>query len=113
KFLAFNGMVEMEKSPRSEADRQTKHTAAYRHRDMLLGFVGGRCTSCGTLQIPRTRICVNPNCRAVDSQEDHPFQSYPGRIVTWSADYLTYTPEPPAYYGMVQFAEGGRLMADF
>ena len=113
KFLAFNGMVEMEKSPRSEADRQTKHTVAYRHRDMLLGFIGGRCTSCGTLQIPKSRICVNPNCRAVDTQEDHPFQSYPGRIVTWSADYLTYTPEPPAYYGMVQFAEGGRLMADF
>ena len=26
---------------------------------------------------------------------------------------FAYSPSPPAYYGMVQFAEGGRAMLDF
>ena len=36
-----------------------------------------------------------------------------GLIASWSADNLIYTPDPPAYYGMIDFEEGGRLMMDF
>jgi uncharacterized OB-fold protein len=80
---------------------------------MLLGFVGGRCTNCGTLQIPRTRICVNPNCRTHDTQEDEPFAEKPASIMSWTADQLAYSIDPPAHYGMVEFDGGGRLMVDF
>ena len=37
----------------------------------------------------------------------------PATILTWSADALTYSPDPPSYYGMVTFEDGGRLTADF
>jgi uncharacterized OB-fold protein len=36
-----------------------------------------------------------------------------GTVASWSADSLIYTPDPPAYYGMIDFAEGGRLLMDF
>ena len=112
KFLAFNGLIVQEKGKRAEGDKGTPLTVLYRNRDMVLGLVGGRCTVCGTLQFPKAAICVNPNCHALHAQEDHPFQDEPARIMSWSADYLTYTIDPPAHYGMITFDEGGRFMTD-
>jgi uncharacterized OB-fold protein len=80
---------------------------------MLTGLAGGRCTQCGTQQFPRTDICVNPQCRATGTQEPHPFREEPASVLTWSADYLSYCPAPPAHYGMITFANGGRFMTDF
>ena len=114
KYLAFNNLVQTDEGKRGEAaDYQTSLSTAYRKRDMLLGLVGGRCTQCGTLQFPRTRVCVNPQCRATDTQEPHSFRDEPARVSSWSADYLAYTPNPPSHYGMIDFDNGGRLMADF
>jgi 3-hydroxy-3-methylglutaryl CoA synthase len=114
KYLAFNDLVTLEKGMRAERDDyKTALTVTYRKRDMLTGLIGGRCTQCGTLQFPRTDICVNPQCKAHDSQEPHPFRDEPASILTWSADYLTYTADPPSHYGMITFANGGRFMTDF
>ncbi len=113
KYLAFNDLVKIERGFRAEVDKQTALTTLYRKRDMLLSLIGGRCERCGTVQFPKSNICVNPNCKARHSQVDQPFSEFGGRIMSWSADHLTYTPEPPAHYGMVQFAEGGRMMVDF
>ena len=35
------------------------------------------------------------------------------KLTTYTADRLTYSPDPPAYYGMVEFEKGGRAMMDF
>jgi hydroxymethylglutaryl-CoA synthase len=113
RYQAFAGLVKMDRGIRAEADKQTAHTMHYRRRDLLDSMVGGRCTKCGTLQIPRTRICVNPDCHAWDGQEPQSFADFRGHVMTWSADHLTYTPDPPAYYGMIEFEPGGRLMMDF
>lgn len=112
KWLAFNGLVEMEKGARAEKDNKTALSVTYRKRDMLFGLVGGKCEKCGTAQFPRTRICVNPNCRAVDEQKPFSFAELKGKILSWSADYLTYSQDPPSHYGMVTFDEGGRFLSD-
>jgi 3-hydroxy-3-methylglutaryl CoA synthase len=112
KFLAFNGLIELEKGMRAEIDKRTALSVLYRKSDMLTGLVGGTCNVCGTAQFPRTRICVNPNCKAVDSQEPHSFSETQGTILSWSADFLTFSMNPPNHYGKITFAEGGRLMAD-
>jgi len=78
----------------------------------VLGFVGGKCRICGTVQYPKTRACVSPNCGAFNSQDPHPFAEIPATVQSWTADNLTYSPDPPAHFGMVVFDEGGRLMAD-
>ena len=112
KFLGFNGLVELEKGMRAEVDKRTALTVLYRKNDMLMGLVGGKCRVCGTAQFPRSRICVNPNCKAVDSQDPFGFSEQQGTILSWSADFLTYSMNPPNHYGMITFAEGGRFMAD-
>lgn len=114
KYLAFNELIPLDKGMRAETnDYKTALTVTYRKRDMLTGLIGGRCTQCDTLQFPRAEICVNPQCRATHTQEPHPFREEPASVLTWSADYLTYTPAPPAHYGMITFTNGGRFMTDF
>lgn len=113
KWLSFNGLVEMEKGMRAEKDNKTALTVTYRKRDMLFGLVGGKCEKCGTAQFPRTRICVNPNCNAVDEQKPFSFAELEGKVLSWSADFLTYSQDPPQHYGMVTFEDGGRFLSDF
>jgi 3-hydroxy-3-methylglutaryl CoA synthase len=112
KYLAFNGLIEMEKGMRAEVDKRTALSVLYRKNDMLLGLSGGKCRVCGTAQFPLSRICVNPNCKAVDSQDSYGFSEKAGSVLSWSADFLTYAMDPPNHYGMITFAEGGRFMAD-
>ena len=113
RFLAFNDHIALERGMRAEADKGTPLTTLYRNRDMVTGLVGGRCRNCGTLQFPRGRYCVNPKCNALDSQDDQPFSDVQAKVMSYTADALTYSADPPAYYGMVEFDAGGRMMADF
>ncbi len=113
KFLSFNDTISVERGMRSEADKLTPLSAMWRNRDTVTAFVGGCCTKCGTRQFPRTRVCVNPNCTAIDTQEPEPFAEKTGTVNSYTADRLTYSPDPPACYGMIQFADGGRWMMDF
>ena len=113
RFLAFNDHIALERGMRAEADKGTPLSTLYRNRDMVTGLVGGRCRNCGTLQFPRGRYCVNPKCNALDSQDPHAFSDVPAKVMSYTADALTYSADPPAYYGMVEFDAGGRMMADF
>ena len=113
KFLAFNDHITLERGMRAETDKSTPLTTLYRNRDMVTGLVGGRCRACGTPQFPSGRYCVNPKCNALDSQDSHPFADVAASVMSYTADSLTYTPNPPHYYGMVRFEGGGRMMADF
>ena len=112
KFLVFNDLVEWEKGMRAEQDKKTALTTLYRNRGMILGLVGGRCTKTGVIQFPMTRISVNPNDPAVDTQEPYKFAERQGEILSWSADYLSFGVSPPNHYGMIVFKEGGRIMLD-
>jgi 3-hydroxy-3-methylglutaryl CoA synthase/NAD(P)-dependent dehydrogenase (short-subunit alcohol dehydrogenase family)/putative sterol carrier protein len=113
KFLKFRDLIRTEMGIRAEAPMQTAMTVLWRRRDMLLGMVGGRCRECGTPQFPRMKICVNPECLAVDSQEPYEFSDRSAFIKSFTGDLLSVSVDPPAVYGMIQFEEGGRLMADF
>ena len=113
KFLKFRDLIDPEMGIRAEAPTQTAMTVLYRKRDYITGLVGGKCTKCGTVQIPRQRICVNPECGAVDSQEPHEFADTPAKIKTFTGDMLAVSFDPPHLYGMVQFEGGGRFLADF
>jgi NAD(P)-dependent dehydrogenase (short-subunit alcohol dehydrogenase family)/uncharacterized OB-fold protein/putative sterol carrier protein len=98
---------------RAEAPTQTAMTVLWRKRQMILGLTGGRCSACGTPQFPKMDICVNPDCRQIRTQEDYAFADKPAFIKTFTGDLLTVSVDPPAVYGMIQFEEGGRFMADF
>uniref|UniRef100_A0A7C4W6X0 SDR family NAD(P)-dependent oxidoreductase n=1 Tax=Desulfatirhabdium butyrativorans TaxID=340467 RepID=A0A7C4W6X0_9BACT len=113
KFLKFRNLIQTEMGIRAEAPTQTAMTTLYRKNDMILGLVGGKCRECGTPQFPKMDVCVNPECRAVHTQEDYEFADVPAKIKTFTGDLLAVSVDPPAKYGMIQFEGGGRFMADF
>lgn len=113
KHLSFSGLIERELGMRAETDNKTALTQAFRRRDLLHGLIGGECEKCGTRQIPRSRICIHPDCNALDTQQPFGFSEIPARVVTWSADHLSFSLDPPSYYGLIEFEGGGRMFANF
>jgi len=112
KYLSFKGMLPKEIGIRGEEIAATSLSLAWRERDAVLRLAGGKCTACGTPQFPRERICINPECGAVDRMEDYAFSSRGGRLFTYTADHLTFSEDPPALYGIVDFDGGGRYWFD-
>jgi 3-hydroxy-3-methylglutaryl CoA synthase/NAD(P)-dependent dehydrogenase (short-subunit alcohol dehydrogenase family)/putative sterol carrier protein len=113
KFLKFRDLIQTEMGIRAECPTQTAMTVLWRNRKMLLGMVGGKCARCGTPQFPKMDVCVNPECRSVGTQTDYEFSEKPARVKSFTGDLLAVSVDPPAIYGMVEFEEGGRYMADF
>ncbi len=113
KFLSFNGLLDMDKGMRAETDFKQSLSALYRNRKAVLGLVGSRSTVTGAVQFPRSEISVDTADASVGSQEEYPLAQKTARILSHTADYLCYSPDPPAYYGMIEFEGGGRMFAEF
>lgn len=113
KYLSFTGQIELEWGMRAEMDNKTALSAAWRSETMIHGFVGGRCSQCGTVHFPSTRICVNPECGAIDSQQPHRLADEPARIRSYTCDWLSYRPSPPFLFGHVEFDSKARVLMEF
>lgn len=113
RYLSHRGLLDVDFGMRAERDHRTAHSVAFRKREALSAFKGGRCENCGTVQFPRSRVCVNPECRALDRQVPYGLASSHGRVKTFTEDWQAYCPRPPYVYGNVEFAEGGNLFMEF
>ncbi len=113
KFLAFKGLLALERGMRSEQDKKTALSTAWRHRSALLGLVGGRCRVSGSVHFPPSRLSLDPGQPLLDTQEPHPLADRAARVLSWSAEYLSWHPAPPHHYGQIDFEGGGRLLMDF
>ena len=113
RFLSHCGLLPVEFGMRAERDNRTAQSVAWRKREAITAFTGGRCRDCGTVQFPRARVCVNPECRRTDTQDAHRLADSAGRIKTFTEDWLAYSARPPLVYGNVAFAEGGNAFIEF
>lgn len=113
KYLAFEGHLVMDQGMRAEFDQKQPLTALYRNRKTVLGLVGGRCRTTGTVQFPRSEIGVSGNGGETGVQDDYPLADIPARIVSFTADRLAHTPDPPGCYGLIDFEGGGRMLCEF
>jgi 3-hydroxy-3-methylglutaryl CoA synthase/uncharacterized OB-fold protein len=113
RFLFHRGLVDLDCGMRAEQDQKQPASALYRDRKAVMALIGGRCTKTGTVQFPQSAISVSSNAPAINTQEDYPLAERPARIVSFTADNLTYSPAPPCYYGMVDFDGGGRITMEF
>jgi uncharacterized OB-fold protein len=113
RYLSHRGLLDVDFGMRAERDQRTAHSVAYRKRDALTGFSGGRCRQCGTVQFPLSRMCVNPECRAADVQSPYRLAESRGRVKTFTEDWQAYSARPPYIYGNVEFSEGGNLLMEF
>jgi hydroxymethylglutaryl-CoA synthase len=113
RFLANCGLVDVDWGVRAERDNRTAQPAAWRrHRD-LTAFFGGQCRTCGTVQFPLARACVNPECRAFDTQDPVQLAEKHGRVKTFTEDWLAVTRSPPHVYGNVELDGGGNVFIEF
>ena len=113
RYLAYSGLLQMDWGLRAERDNRTAQSVAWRkHRD-IMAFVGGRCRTCATVQFPRARACVNPECRAFDTQDDYPLAETHGKVKTFTEDWLAFTRSPPHIYGNVAVDVGCNVFTEF
>jgi hydroxymethylglutaryl-CoA synthase len=113
RYLASSGLLELDLGMRGERDARTSQSAYWRRHDAITSLVGGRCTACGTVQFPRTRACVAPECRQFDTQVPHRIADATGRVKSFTEDWLAFTPSPPLAYGNVELEGGGNLFVEF
>jgi uncharacterized OB-fold protein len=113
RYLGINGLLDLDRGMRAEFDEKTSLTALYRSRRTVLALVGGKCPKTGVVQFPKSPIGVGQNDRTTGPQDDYPLADRLARIVTHTADSLTFSPDPPAYYGAIDFEEGGRMTVEF
>lgn len=113
KYLSFTGQLALEWGMRAEMDNKTALSAAWRARETVLGFAGGRCGHCGAVQFPASRVCVNPECAAVDTQSPHRLAGEAATIRSFTSDWLSYKPCPPFMFGHVEFASRARVLMEF
>ncbi len=112
RYLAFRKIAPMEMGLRGEESTSTSMSLLFRDRKMVLALCGSKCKRCGTPQFPPQRICVNPDCGAVDEMEDYCFSDKKGILFTYTGDNLAASIDPPAMYGQVDFDRGGRFWFD-
>ncbi|MBT2301926.1 OB-fold domain-containing protein [Variovorax paradoxus] len=113
KYLSFTNQIELEWGMRAEMDNKTALTAAWRDHERAARFEGGRCPRCGTVQFPRTGVCVNPECRTQDPQQPVSLAEARAKVLSHTSDFLAYTPHPPFQFGHVDFDEGARVLMEF
>lgn len=111
KHLAFRDVLTTEKGLRGEPGA-TQVTLMWRDRKVILSLYGSKCRRCGTPQYPDQRICVNPDCGAVDEMEEYRFADKRGRLFSYTSDSLAFSVSPPEMYGVIDFDGGGRYLLD-
>ncbi len=113
RFLSLCGLLETDWGHRAEHDKRTAMPTAYRKRDAVTSFIGGRCAACGTVQFPKTLVCVNPDCRRPHTQEPFRFADESARVKSYTEDWLGFSPNPPLMYGNVAFGNGANILMEF
>lgn len=113
RMLSYEGGIDLEWGMRSEKVIKTAFTEQYRSSPQLAAFMAGKCPRCGTVQFPQLPYCVNTRCQAPQAEFDQvSLADEPSKVLTYTADWLSYHPAPPLYVGFVQFANGARVLME-
>lgn len=112
RFAHLSGALDLDWGVRSEFEQKTAATVLGRYGADMMGFVGGRDAR-GNVQFPKSAIPVSPEAEGPESYEDVPLSGLQAQVVSFTADRLNYTPDPPFLFGLAQFANGARVMMEF
>ena len=109
RYASMRGAVKFFLGAREGEYGFTSNSMAWRERKQLARLYGYKCKKCGTPQFPPRRICVNPNCKAIDHMEDYRFSTLTGKIFSFVPDYNVAVPVPPVVHAYINFDGGGRI----
>jgi len=98
----------MDDAARRPAPASPSVTALWREEEKNLRFHGEKCNSCGYIQYPPQRVCVN--CQSLDDASPVPLSEQPGTVFTYSMDYIAGATDTPLVIAVVDFNGGGRVL---
>ena len=113
KFLSFKEQIRLERGMRGEQDKKTALSTAYRHKSAILGLVAGKCSVTGSVHFPPSRLSYDPGVPLLDTQVPYKLADRGAKVLSWSAETLSFHMAPPHHYGQIDFDGGGRLLMDF
>ena len=112
KYLVYRNLLPLEIGIRGEEIAPTAMSTLGRDGKGITALIGSQCKACGTPQYPKQRVCVNPDCGAIDEMDDYRFSDKIGTLTAFTGDHLAFSWDPPQIYGLVDFEEGGRILLD-
>lgn len=108
-FLTWRGILDREPPRRPDPDAPAG-PPSHRSAGYKLAFRAARCRSCGTVNLPPSRVCYS--CSAVDDMDPVSMSQVPGTVATFTIDRLAHTPSPPMIAVVVDFDGGGRFRCE-
>jgi 3-hydroxy-3-methylglutaryl CoA synthase len=111
RMLSFYEGIDLEWGMRAEKSGKSIPSEQSRSTDQIAAFVAGACGACGTVQFPRLQACVKCQASAAGFRAV-PLRAAPARVLTSTADWLSYHPAPPLHVGFVQFDNGARVLME-
>ncbi|NQT74800.1 MAG: OB-fold domain-containing protein [Chloroflexi bacterium] len=113
-YLVFREVLPVETGIRGEEldAAPTQVARLWRERKEIMALCGSKCKKCGTPQYPFQKVCVNPDCGAIDEGEWYRFSDKKGKLFTYTVDSLAFTFNPPQVYGVIEWEGGGKFWFD-
>ena len=102
KYARFRKLMKKDYS----TEDQSTPVVLLRDKNEIFPLHGGKCPSCGMVQFPIHRICVE--CGHRDGLEEVKL-TRTGKLFTFTHDYLTETPDPPTTHAVIDLDGGGRV----
>ncbi len=107
KYLRWRGMVEMVSGRRRPPTPAPSASALWRETGQNIKLRGKKCLQCGTVQYPPQLLCYK--CRSGEHLEGYSFSDKRASVVTYTLDYMSPSPDPPAVVAVLNFEGGGRM----
>jgi 3-hydroxy-3-methylglutaryl CoA synthase len=105
KYLLFRRLISTEPARRPEV--YSAVPTVWRDHTSLLSLHGSKCQRCSGVQYPVERIC--PYCGSKDQFDEVRLSDKKGKVVSFNADYVALTIDPPNMLTQVDFEGGGRI----
>ena len=108
RFLSLTGAIDLDFGVRSETEQKAQATVIERHGRDTIGFIGGR-DAAGNVQFPKSLVPVRPDAEGHEPMADVRLADLTATLKSVTADRLNFTPDPPFWFGLVQFDNGARV----
>jgi uncharacterized OB-fold protein len=108
-YLKWRAILPTEPPRRPDPERPAG-PPMLRSEKWKFGFIGSRCTNCGTPQLPPQLVCVK--CHVRGKMEPYPFADRTAKIATYAIDRLAYSLNPPTVNVVIDFDGGGRFLCE-
>ncbi|WP_439590953.1 hypothetical protein [Microbacterium sp.] len=105
-YLNWRGLLPREPARRPDF-RPPVPPASRRNVAWKFGFIAAQCTTCGYRNMPPRRVCLR--CSATDGFAPIAMVDVPGRVATFTDDWLSESIQLPAKVVAVDFDGGGRF----